>query len=461
MQKPKKIALNDGITYKLFSRTLPTRHLFYIRFFDKDGSLFLTRAAGTAVELEAHQKAAIILAVEDLSALALKKKQEREKEALSQEEKDEALRKSLETEAERIAEMPLIDALKLFWDEEKSPYLLDLKDAGRPLSGNYTNENRKNIDRYFTKFQPLKNMPIKEISFGMIDDFLRKIRHQGKSRYIINSVINTLRAPCTWLSARGAMPPVSFRGITLPEKKAKERGLLTMAEIEKVLELHTAPIWYTEQNKAHIDIKPRSRLPGEKKNEGIPAIGFREKFFVILAAYTGARLGELRALRWRDVDIKSGIIHIEWNYVDKDGLKEPKARSRREVVISTVLEPLLLEAKKIAQELGADGPDYFVLVNPADYSKPISSTIIGRGWDRILRTIGISEAEQKRRNLVVHGLRHLYATRLVDAGMSPAEAGKLTGHRVVATLGRYSDHVQDSTMRQAKKILDKKLHGEK
>ena len=50
-------------------------------------------------------------------------------------------------------------------------------------------------------------------------------------------------------------------------------------------------------------------------------------------------------------------------------------------------------------------------------------------------------------------MRHGYATRLVDAGMSFAEAGKLTGHRVAATLGRYADHVTDETLDKARAAL--------
>lgn len=461
MQKIQKLGLNNGITYQLFTRNLSGGRFFYIRFFDKEGSLFLTRTASTKIKLEAHQRAAVILAMEDLEALALQKKARKEADSVGKDEKEKALSQALKPEAWKISEMKVVDALRHFWDPDKSPYLLDLKDAGRPLSSHYTGENRKNVDRYISKYEPFKTIQIREISFASVDDFLRKLRHQGKSRHVINSVINTLRAPCTWLSARGTMQAISFKGITLPAKKSKERGILTNEEIDKILALPTPPIWYTEQNKPRIDTKPRSRLPGESKNEGPAPVGFREKFFVILAAYTGARVGEARALRWRDVDIKTGQIHINWNYVDADGIKEPKARSRRTVVISSALEPLLLEARRIAHEIGADEPDHFILVNPSDFSKPISTTIIKKGWDRILRAIGISKEAQKRRNLVVHGLRHLYATKLIDAGMTPAEAGKLTGHRVLATLGRYSDHIQDSTLKQAKKILDKTLKGSK
>ncbi len=36
------------------------------------------------------------------------------------------------------------------------------------------------------------------------------------------------------------------------------------------------------------------------------------------AAYAGLRLGELRALRWRDVDIEKRLIHVRRSYVERD-----------------------------------------------------------------------------------------------------------------------------------------------
>ena len=167
------------------------------------------------------------------------------------------------------------------------------------------------------------------------------------------------------------------------------------------------------------------------------------------------RLGEIRALRWKDVDLEQGIISVSATWADEDKrLKQPKAGSSRNVVISASLEKMLIEARKTAQELGAANDESFVLFNPADPGKPISETTIKRAWNRILRAIGISEEEQKKRNLVFHGLRHFYATRLVDSGLEPQEAAKLTGHRILATLGRYSNHIQKETLQKAKAILD-------
>jgi integrase len=459
MPRPKK---NEGIRYLAFLKTLPSgSKLYYIKFIDETGTVFSIRSSGTGNRDKAHAKAGAILAKENLRALAIEKRLGKEQTSRERERLAAELEKARGTEADQIARLSVLEALRLFWDPARSPYLQDLKDAGRPLSGHYIAENTKNITRYLSPYGELTTLPMTDISFAIVDDLCRVLRKKGASRYTINSIINTLRAPCTWLSARGAMREISFKGITLPEKKPKERGILSTRELELVVNLETAPLWYTQEKEPRIDTRPRPRLPNGAKNQGEPSIGIREKLAVILGAYTGARLGELRALRWRDVDLERGTISIQWNFTDQDGMKPPKARSNRTVAIAIDLENILLEARKIAKDLGMDTPAHFVLLNPADPEKPISATTIGRAWDRVLRTIGISAKEQKERNLVFHGLRHLFATRLVDAGLSPGEAAKLTGHRVLATLGRYSDHVQNETLERSKQILNETLHGKK
>ena len=45
------------------------------------------------------------------------------------------------------------------------------------------------------------------------------------------------------------------------------------------------------------------------------------------AAYAGLRLGEVRALRYEDVDLESGVIRVERSWDQKAGVIEPKSRA--------------------------------------------------------------------------------------------------------------------------------------
>ena len=54
------------------------------------------------------------------------------------------------------------------------------------------------------------------------------------------------------------------------------------------------------------------------------------------------RLGELRALQWRDVDLEKNILHVRRSWDQKEGEIEPKSEAgRREVPILSVLRPYL------------------------------------------------------------------------------------------------------------------------
>jgi len=47
-----------------------------------------------------------------------------------------------------------------------------------------------------------------------------------------------------------------------------------------------------------------------------------------------------------------------------------------------------------------DSPEDYVLFNPANPSIPAQAPTLRRGWERIMRSIGISDIERKERNLV-------------------------------------------------------------
>jgi integrase len=100
--------------------------------------------------------------------------------------------------------------------------------------------------------------------------------------------------------------------------------------------------------------------------------------FLWLAATTGARRGELAALRWRDADLVRGLLLLDENYVVRKGQKQIKATKTdepRPLSLDTISVTLLSEVKT-AQEtmLGAAGltlsPDAYVFSPEPDGSIP-------------------------------------------------------------------------------------------
>lgn len=114
---------------------------------------------------------------------------------------------------------------------------------------------------------------------------------------------------------------------------------------------------------------------------------------------------------------------------------------------------MLWELKEVAKALGLDGPEDYVLFNPSNTSRPASESTLRRGWERIMRLIGITDEERELRNLVPHGTRHRFATKLIESGLAPAEAMKATRHKTLAMLEKYSNHLSAETMEKVRPIF--------
>jgi integrase len=125
------------------------------------------------------------------------------------------------------------------------------------------------------------------------------------------------------------------------------------------------------------------------------------------AAYGGLRRGELRGLRWEDVDLANGVIHVRRGWDDKDGEIDPKSlKSTRTVPIFGVLRDYLVEHKL------RTGRSDEALVFGSKQGNPFTSTNIGRRAKRAAREAGV-------RYYGLHDLRHAYVSFCVDMGARP------------------------------------------
>ncbi len=60
--------------------------------------------------------------------------------------------------------------------------------------------------------------------------------------------------------------------------------------------------------------------------------------------YAGLRRGELRALKWENVDLATGVLRVEHGWDDVEGEIAPESREgRRTVPVTAVLRDVLLE----------------------------------------------------------------------------------------------------------------------
>ena len=180
-----------------------------------------------------------------------------------------------------------------------------------------------------------------------------------------------------------------------------------------------------------------------------------------LALKTGLRRGELLALRWRDVDLHSGLITVRGTLQPSPAgavpvVAEPKSRSsRRALAIDDDLIQRLQDHRR-HWPLTWDGPglppgpEDFVFVSAT--GRPISPSSLLLSWARLLRRAGLE-------HMPFHATRHTAATLMLGAGVSPRVASERLGHATVAmTLDRYS-HVSDSLRRDAALAVQSLLEG--
>lgn len=147
-----------------------------------------------------------------------------------------------------------------------------------------------------------------------------------------------------------------------------------------------------------------------------------------VALASGARQGELLALRWADCDLRAGTIRIT-RTLDRGArgwtFTEPKmASSRRTVPIGpTALEALRRHRKAQTEQrlrLGAAWTD-LDLVFPSVVGTPLNGSNLLTRHYALLAGAGLPR-------VTWHDLRHSTATMLLEAGVHPRMVAERLGH---------------------------------
>lgn len=149
----------------------------------------------------------------------------------------------------------------------------------------------------------------------------------------------------------------------------------------------------------------------------------RDATLLILAAYSGLRWSELRALRWDDVDWDSESIDLRRSLDMDRQAKAPKSERGRIV-------PILAPGVKALREWREAAPDT-ALVFPNERGNPLTENWYGRRLTKIRTASGIPIRG-------LHELRDTYASILIQSGIGEAELTLWLGHRSIqTTLDRY------------------------
>jgi integrase len=174
----------------------------------------------------------------------------------------------------------------------------------------------------------------------------------------------------------------------------------------------------------------------------IAALPVEDRALWATAMYAGLRRGELRALRWRDVNLATGVIRVKAGWDDYEGEIEAKSRAgRRTIPIAGLLRDHLLEHRM----RHTDDPDAFVFGVEPDV--PFEPSTVNRraraAWKQTdLKSIGL------------HECRHTFASLLIAGGVNPKALSTYLGHAsVTITFDRYG-HLMPGNEAEAARALD-------
>lgn len=158
------------------------------------------------------------------------------------------------------------------------------------------------------------------------------------------------------------------------------------------------------------------------------------------AAGTGLRIGELRALRWRDVDFAQRKIQVRWNYVHNQR-KRPKSSYVRSVPMADQVARAIEGLSRRDQFTGRDD-----LVFTSVFGEPLSDHVIRQGFYAGLAGAGLGHLRRPKLRedddepMIFHDLRHTFGTLAVRR-FPLTDVKTFMGHADINTTLIYVHHV--------------------
>jgi integrase len=292
-----------------------------------------------------------------------------------------------------------LDPMAVRDDARGAPTVAELADAflERHVKPKRTPSTAKGYTRHIEKhIKPrLGTRTVAEVTFADVSRFHHRMR---KTPGQANRVVATLSKMMTTAERWGWRPPQSnpCRGIERYPETRRER-FLSPAELGTL----------------------GKTLRDLEKTEPASAIAC-----VRLLIFTGCRCGEIRHLKWDDVDLDAGRLRI----------RSPKESKGRDKWL-----PLNAPAREVLAKL----PRQSEWVLPtARGDTPIS---MAKPWERI-------RTKAKLEGIRLHDLRHSFASVGAGSGQSLLVIGRLLGHRTPSMTQRYS-HLSDDPLREASEAI--------
>lgn len=173
-----------------------------------------------------------------------------------------------------------------------------------------------------------------------------------------------------------------------------------------------------------------------------------------VALALGLRQGEALGLRWDDIDLDEGVLHVRQSLMRVTGkgivFGTPKSEtSKRSLAIPPSLLASMKAHRKTQNEKRLAVGDHWTdsgLVFTLEDGRPIDPSVDARRWRKLL-------AAAEVRHYRLHDARHAAGTMLVAQGVDVRVAMAMLGHSSLKVTMRYQ-HVVDQMVKQAADAID-------
>jgi integrase len=234
-------------------------------------------------------------------------------------------------------------------------------------------------------------MKLEDVTEETVEGFRDALVEEGLADRTVNKYLTVLHGLFVWVQRRYKLPanPVA----NVERRPSTKRGNINVFSREEVLALVRA------------------------------AASEQDGTIYLTAAFTGLRLGELLALRWRDVDFANSAMHVRQSFTN-GRVDTPKSGQERVVPMADEVAEALAKLGRREDHTADDD-----LVFCGTKGGHLAGHKLRDRYKTALEKAGL-------RKLRFHDLRHTFGTHAIRAADS-REVMEWMGHQDLATTQRY------------------------